>query len=162
MSDHPATGGDALGELLVEICPRITHLQRHVLGELTPPLTLQQHRLLARLRPGRISLVQLREQSTVTFSTLSETLKNLVGQGLVSRTVNPLDRRTVDLALTAKGRRLLRRADEALATFADELVATIPAADRAAVARALAPLTEEVAERLRQSHRHTAVRAVKT
>ncbi len=64
-------------------------------------------------------------------------VESLVGAGLVSRAVDPSDRRRRVLALTAPGRRLVKKLVASTTRNDDELLASLPAADRETLRRLL-------------------------
>ena len=64
-------------------------------------------------------------------------VESLVAAGLVSRAVDPSDRRRRVLALTAPGRRLVKKLVASTTRNDDELLASLPAADREMLRRLL-------------------------
>ena len=64
-------------------------------------------------------------------------VESLVGAGLVSRAVDPSDRRRRVLALTAPGRRLVKKLVTSTTQKDDELLASLPAGDRETLRRLL-------------------------
>ena len=64
-------------------------------------------------------------------------VESLVGAGLVSRAVDPSDRRRRVLALTAPGRRLVKKLVASTTQKDDELLASLPAGDRETLRRLL-------------------------
>ena len=69
---------------------------------------------------------------------LSRILKRLEEQGLLARTLDPVDARSSRLALTAEGREAFGKLDAASRAQVGELLAPLGAADRARLAGALA------------------------
>lgn len=67
-------------------------------------------------------------------------LDQLERLGLVTREPDPADRRNRMVSLTAEGRQVLDRCRAEIRRMEDELLGPVPAADRAALERALAAL----------------------
>lgn len=130
--------------ILMRLASRITHLQREALNQLDPPLGITQYGVLARLSHDTRSMSNLRERSTVTFSTLSEATSSLVRQGLVDRVRSEQDRRSVDLSLTDKGRRVLATAQHALNDIRKELTDGLPRATEEELESFWRPLADNV------------------
>jgi long-chain acyl-CoA synthetase len=74
-------------------------------------LSLPQYRLLALLVDGAAMSSTLAERLTVKPPTVTAVVDGLVARGLVTRQVDPNDRRRLPLALTAAGSALLGRAN---------------------------------------------------
>jgi DNA-binding MarR family transcriptional regulator len=62
--------------------------------------------------PGPLSLSELATQTLTHLSSISAVVSRLVASGLVTRTASSLDARKMELTLSAKGRRLLLKANE--------------------------------------------------
>jgi len=62
--------------------------------------------------PGGLTFVELSRRLLVTAGNLTGIVDRLQDERLVRRTVHPDDRRAFRLTLTAKGRRLIRRAQQ--------------------------------------------------
>ncbi|HEY2856274.1 MAG TPA: MarR family transcriptional regulator [Gemmatimonadaceae bacterium] len=74
-------------------------------------MTNAQLFLLQQIRAGRhLTVNDLAARAMTTPSTVSIVLSRLERNGLVKRSRSPADRRSVVLQLTAKGKRVLRRA----------------------------------------------------
>jgi len=69
-------------------------------------------------------------------------LDRLESRGLVSRSPDPQDRRNKVVSLTPAGRRLLTRCRTEIRSMEDDLLAGVPAADRAAFERVLTHLAD--------------------
>ncbi len=70
-------------------------------------LTVEQFQVLRRIRKGIASVSALAEANRTSRSSVSKAVDVLVRRGLVSRSLNPVDRRNVPLALTGEGERVL-------------------------------------------------------
>jgi DNA-binding MarR family transcriptional regulator len=75
---------------------------------------------------------ELAELAWMDRTTMVQTLDALEAAGLAQRRMSPRDRRVRVVAVTPKGARLLARADRIVADLYDELLAGVPAGDRAA------------------------------
>lgn len=78
-------------------------------------------------------------------SSVSVVIQRLVRQRLVAKVASSQDRRRQRLAVTAKGRRLLGRAPAAVQEHLIAAIATLPEADRRALARSLSAVARLVA-----------------
>ena len=78
-------------------------------------------------------------------SSVSVVIQRLVRQGLVAKVASSQDRRRQRLAVTAAGRRLLRRAPVAVQESLISAIAALPSADRRALARSLSAVARLVA-----------------
>lgn len=107
--------------------------EAHALGELHDDGPMTQQLLADRLRLQK--------------STVSRLVDQLQADGLVRRTANPDDRRSVLLELTASGRRRAERLDDARREMFESLVGRLSAAERRRVIEALG-LLEEAAHAL--------------
>jgi chlorobactene glucosyltransferase len=90
-------------------------------------------------RPAR-SLSELAERTHTDPSSVSVVVQRLVERGLVTRTAAPDDRRRTELAATAAGRALLRRAPQSPTRRLERALESIGEQEAAALARKLAAL----------------------
>src|SRR5690625_7120264 len=74
--DPGALEAQATDALLV-FAPRVSHLMRHRLQQLDPPLTYRQYRILWHIRDGATSLKALNKRTVISMSALSETIDGL-------------------------------------------------------------------------------------
>jgi MarR family transcriptional regulator, 2-MHQ and catechol-resistance regulon repressor len=79
---------------------------------------------------GRMTLGDLAHKSLSTGGNITVVVNNLVRDGLVRRTVSPLDRRVVYVALTPRGSRLFRRIFPQHAEAVARIAAVLPPADQ--------------------------------
>jgi len=82
------------------------------------------------LEEAPLSQQRLGERQGVDRTTMVAVVADLERSGLVERRPNPDDRRAYSLHATAKGRRVLRQASEAVKQAENEFLAPIPARDR--------------------------------
>lgn len=147
--DH--LGAEAADDLLV-FAPRLTHLIRHRLRHVDPPLTYRQYRVLGHIRDGATSLKVLNQRTVISMSALSETIDGLFRKGLVTRMPSERDRRGIDLALSSAGTEALEQATPVLRSLAAEVLAEVPEIDRAAFLRAVDAMHDTVKETLAAQH----------
>jgi DNA-binding MarR family transcriptional regulator len=76
-------------------------------------ITQQQFNILRILRGARepISTLQIRQRMLDKMSDTSRIVDRLVIKGLVKKNACPLDKRLVDVSITAKGKKLLEKMD---------------------------------------------------
>lgn len=91
----------ALGDVIALVEPRLLELWKGT------GLTFAQRRLLRRLATGARSAGDLAGELAVSAPTITRQLERLEQRGLLSRAVDPADRRRVLVELTEAGRRLL-------------------------------------------------------
>lgn len=100
--------------------------------------------VLATLRrsgtPYRLTPTVLRKSVLLTSGAMTACLNRLEARGLIARSAEDGDRRSLAAALTAKGLRLIDKAIVARFEQADEAVAALTAAERAELARLLRKL----------------------
>jgi DNA-binding MarR family transcriptional regulator len=107
---------------------------------------------------GYVVLLRLAEEPVRTQAALAQAigadktriigdLDDLQDRGLISRERDPADRRIHLVSLTEKGRRVRASAQAAIQRREEELLASLPAADRRAFLRSLQQLSEEIADR---------------
>jgi MarR family transcriptional repressor of emrRAB len=137
--------GSDLGGLILEL-QRATHATLHALvGRLAGlDLNASEINVLANLADGQSrSIGELVFATATKPSTLTSILDRLVRKGHVRRELDPADRRSFRVSLTADGRRAANASREAMGDLEAAALATITAADIAgfrAVASALAEL----------------------
>ncbi len=102
--------------------------------EVTPT---QAKVLMALGEASRLGQQRLAELVGVDPRNAVAVVESLVGAGLVSRAVDPSDRRRRVLALTAPGRRLVKKLVASTTQNDDELLASLPATDRETLRRLL-------------------------
>ncbi|SRR6266536_1373269 len=83
--------------------------------------------------PYRLTAGEMQQRSLVTAGAISQRLDKLEQAGLIRRGRDPSDRRVVQVALTAKGRRLVDRVFIALMEHEQNLLATLSPGEQAAL-----------------------------
>lgn len=134
----------------LEVLSRVTRLARHL--DLARRESFETHGLgpwefdvLAALRragpPYTLSPGRLLQVTLVTSGTMTNRIDRLASQGLVVRAPDPYDGRSVQVRLTAAGR---RRVDDALTDLLEHeraILAALPVHERATLAALLRRLT---------------------
>jgi DNA-binding MarR family transcriptional regulator len=108
---------------------------------------LSSAQLFALQQIGDHPNASVNEIAALTFthqSSVSVVIQRLVRRRLVAKVPSSDDRRRHRLALTVKGRRLLRRAPTAVQEHLIAAIAALPAADRRVLARALGEIARLV------------------
>jgi DNA-binding MarR family transcriptional regulator len=135
---------------------RLARLLERACGELQPPLTLAQYRLLAMIGSGADRASHLAGQLALAKPTVSATVDTLVERGLVERGSSRHDRRVTTLAVTTRGHDELGDAETAMRARLDDVLARLDDPD--AVSVVLAALRGGLDERrsARRSERRAA------
>ncbi len=97
-------------------------------------------------RGGPMRLTDLAEAAAVTQPSMTGLVGRLVSQGLVERTPDDQDRRSVKIAIADAGRDLLARRRVLQASTLASLIDTLDADDRAALAAAVPAITNLVSK----------------
>ncbi|MBN9101870.1 MULTISPECIES: MarR family transcriptional regulator [unclassified Pseudonocardia] len=92
-------------------------------------------------RSGPMRLTDLADAAAVTQPSMTGLIGRLVAQGLVERTPDDQDRRSVKIAVTEAGRDLLAQRRARRAETLAGLIDTLDADDRAALAAAVPAIT---------------------
>jgi len=106
------------------VIARLDRAIRRQIADMVAPhgLTATQYTALSVLRMGKgLSNAQLARRSYVTPQSMIEMLGTLEAKGLIERSPAPDHGRILRTELTAKGRRLLSRCDEALDRIETEM-----------------------------------------
>lgn len=110
-------------------------------------VTLAQcHAIVEIGRTGSISLNALSEVIGLDKSTMSRTINNLVNNGLVSREIDPKDRRYLTIQLTAKGMESFQEIEAGMEKFFTQVYHSIPETKRDQVIESLGLLIQALAE----------------
>lgn len=136
------TGSEA--ELASRLRLVVTRLSRRLRSQLPGDLTPSQLATLSSAdRLGPITLGELSSVERVKPPTMTKIVACLEEQGLVSRTVDPNDRRVARIDATPEGRRFLDRSRRQKDQYLADRLHDLDAADRAALER-----TADLLERL--------------
>ena len=111
-------------------------------------LTPTQMSLLASLvRIGPVRLTDLAKRERLNVTLLSRAVAGLEERGLVSRTVDPADKRASTIAITRSGATLLRRLRSARSDVLRSEVVSLSARDQKRLTAVL-PVLDQLVERL--------------
>ena len=144
-----AVPGEAAGEsdgleawLVATIPPVMRHLLAHARRRPSwAEMTYQQYNVLRIIdREGAMAQGEIARRLMVSAPVVTRQATALTEVGLVERQPDTVDRRSIRLALTSKGRRRVRAMRRELLAAAGELLAPLPEAQRANLATALEQL----------------------
>jgi DNA-binding MarR family transcriptional regulator len=127
------------------ILARLARLLERACGELEPPLTLPQYRLVAMICSGADRASHLAGQLALAKPTVSATVDTLVERGLVERATSRDDRRVTTLTVTASGHDVLAAAEAVMRARLDDVLARVD--DPEAVSQTLTALGRALEER---------------
>lgn len=134
-------------ELASRLRLAVTRLARRLRTQLPGEVSPSQLATLSSVeRLGPLTLGELSTVERVKPPTMTKIIACLEDQGLVSRTVDPSDRRVARAEVTAEGRRFLDRSRRRKDAYLARRMGELDAADRATLERAA-----EVLERLLES-----------
>jgi DNA-binding MarR family transcriptional regulator len=115
------------------VIARLDRALRRQIADMVAPhgLTATQYTALSVLRAGKgLSNAQLARRSYVTPQSMIEMLGTLEAKGLIERSPSPDHGRILRTELTAKGRRLLARCDDALDRIESEMTSELSPEER--------------------------------
>ncbi len=117
-------------------------------------LTVSRHRALTVIwRLGSCTMSELAIMSAVDRTTLTRTVDQLVAEDLVTRSVDPADRRKVTLNVSRLGRALLHQANAAARVLNDECLADVPEPMQRTMVRGLELMLERLGATAEQMRR---------
>lgn len=97
-------------ELYWQVMPPFWHRVRAHLREVVESrfdISVEQYHILRHIAQGVNQVSDLAQRKQISLSAVSQAVEVLVLKDLITRTVNPLDRRMQNLALTEKGEELV-------------------------------------------------------
>jgi DNA-binding MarR family transcriptional regulator len=136
-SPVPTSEAELASRLRLVVARLARRLRRETEGDVSPS---QISALSSIARLGPLTLGELSAAEAVRPPTMTRVVACLEEAGLVSRTVDPADRRVVHVAVTAKGDRWLDRNRGRKDAFLASRLAALDPDDRATLARAVAVL----------------------
>lgn len=108
-------------------------------------ITISQcHAIVEVGRAEEISLNELAKTLQLDKSTMSRTINNLVGSGLVIRELHPEDRRYLTIKLTDKGRELYKNTEGSMENYYRDIFRSVPENKREQLLVSLKALTDAV------------------
>ena len=128
------------GVLLREVARLHAHSQRELVACCNGTTSTQCLILTEVGRNGPMTLADLGRRTSLDKGWLSRAVETLVQQGLLTKTLGDLDRRTIRIALSPAGQTRSQQLNETLNAHAERVMARIPPAEREQVAHALARL----------------------
>ena len=134
----PPKPGYDVADALLATAPLATRWIQRLLAAHRPPLTVSQLLALRAIADGPIAAADLARRAAVSGAAVSQLVADLERDGLVERTPAQADRRRLELALTARGRRTLDSVRQSLGARIGELLGGMARPDADALARALA------------------------
>jgi DNA-binding MarR family transcriptional regulator len=139
--------------ILVPFRRQLRVLEREVIRELEAQtsccgVTVAQCHVLLELAEATLSLTGLAGALGLDPSTLSRTVDSLVKAGLVERSEDPSDRRSLRLVLTPAGEAKVRYIDETCNRTYAHLLGELSAEDREHVLRGVALMAERMGSHL--------------
>ena len=139
-TERPVSGQevDDVADAVLRASRVLVSVAARSLAGVTDKVTLPQYRALVVLAGrGPQNAGALAEVLGVHSSTLTRLCDRLVNKDLITRGESPMNRREVTLALTARGRRLVKSVTERRRQEIQTIVARVPKAQREAMVRAL-------------------------
>ena len=103
----------------------------------------RSHQVLAAALTGERTQTELARLVGLDKTTMVVTMDELERLGLAERRPSKTDRRARVIVVTAKGKRMVERGQALIEGIQDEVLATLPARDRAAFLRALGNLVKD-------------------
>jgi DNA-binding MarR family transcriptional regulator len=137
--NDPIVPPEALASNVCWLLSRANWLQKDEIETalMTTGLTTRQHQVLTAALDADNTQTQLANILGLDKTTMMVTLDELEREGLAERKPVPTDRRARLVAVTAEGRKLLRRADKAFVEANDRVLSRLPEDERKVFLRAL-------------------------
>ena len=117
-------------------------------------ITIPEWRLIAHLVPNtKVSVREIHERVDMDKAKVSRAAAQLEGAGIITKRVNPADRRLVELALTRKGRRLFEQIAPLAVAFESQLFEDFTPQETAAFQKSVARLLGKVRKTAEKNER---------
>ena len=135
----PIVPPEALASNICWLLSRANWLQKAEIEAalMTTGLTTRQHQVLTAALDSEHTQTQLANILGLDKTTMMVTLDELEREGLAERRPLPSDRRARLVAVTAQGRKLLRRADRAFVEANERVLSRLPETERSIFLQAL-------------------------
>jgi len=144
-TDRP--GAEAILPLASSLRLVVSRLARRLRQQAEPGVTASQLSVLATIdRHGSMTLSDLAQHERVTPPTITATMGRLEAAGLVSREVDPEDKRVSRISLSRDGRRFLESVRSRKNAYLTKRLARLNPGDRATLERAAAILERMLEE----------------
>jgi DNA-binding MarR family transcriptional regulator len=138
-----APESDELVDAIIRVCRAMIAIAAESLDESASDVTLPQYRTLVVLSAqGPQRLADLAAALAVSPSTATRMCDRLVRKGLIDRTRDLIDRREVNLALTASGHALVQEVIDRRRVKVQSLLEAIPRDQRSGLRRYLTLLAD--------------------
>ena len=135
---EPASSKACAGEILDTVPLIMQFIRVEMRRSRGPGISVPQFRVLAFLdRAEGASLSAAADRVGLSLPAMSRLIDGLVDRDLVQREESPEDRRRITLQLTSLGRELVRTARAAAQARLAEVLATLPASQRAEVTQGM-------------------------
>lgn len=132
-AETPRTGHDTASRLRLVIARTARRLRQQAGADLTPTAAAA---LASIERHGPLTPSELAARERVTRPTATRIIARLESDGLIVRADDPVDRRSCVVSLAPAGRALLDTSRTRKDAWLDQRLATLTAAERAALAQA--------------------------
>jgi DNA-binding MarR family transcriptional regulator len=137
----PASPADCAGHILETVPVVMRAIRNEMRSHRGSDLSVPQFRVLVYLnRHEEASLSDIAEHMGSTLPSMSKMVDNLVARELVTRHMDPADRRRVILAPTALGRTMRQSAHKATKSRLAERLAVLSPSERRSIAEAMQAL----------------------
>lgn len=139
LHSEPITPPEALASNVCWLLSRANWLQKAEIETalVSTGLTTRQHQVLIAALDAEHTQTQLANILGLDKTTMMVTLDELEREGLAERRPVPSDRRARLVAVTAEGRKLLRKADKAFGEANERVLMRLPEAERSVFLQAL-------------------------
>jgi MarR family transcriptional regulator for hemolysin len=139
LHSEPITPPEALASNVCWLLSRANWLQKAEIETalMSTGLTTRQHQVLTAALDAEHTQTQLANILGLDKTTMMVTLDELEREGLAQRRPVPSDRRARLVAVTADGRKLLRKADKAFGEANERVLLRLPEAERSVFLQAL-------------------------
>lgn len=137
MPPRPRSHTREAGAALAAAAPLASRWVERVLASHDPPLTVAQYLALRAIQSTPLSGAELARRTGVSGPAVSQLVTALETAGLVERQPAETDRRTRGLALTARGTRILKSAEDLVSERLAELLTDLPKPEADALTRLL-------------------------
>ena len=124
-------------EALVAVAPLAARWIERLLAAHDPPLSTAQYLALRAIAREQVSVNELARRAGVSGPAASQLVTSLADAGLLDRRTAEDDRRRQEHVLTARGQRVLGRAEDLLAGRLASLIGELPRPEIDALSRAL-------------------------